>query len=374
MPFISIGKATQAIGVDIGTRSIRVAEININKEPPVLSKVGFMKIPEGLVVDGEIAEIGGVSNALKDLWRTGGFEKRDIILGIANQKVIVRVVDLPLMSEDELKGAIRFQAADYIPMPVEETIIDFEILKEFEVREGEKMMKVLLVAAQREMIQSFVDVFASAGLVPKSVDVKSFALMRSLIPRSKFLPSETEQETAKSAVCLLNIGAGVSNMIVLDEMMPYFVRILMFGGNDFTKAISDQMAISEDEAESLKLAVSEPQKGKKKSAAVQEKETRAGEILRPKIQQFVREIRRSIDYCLDQTGCKPPEKIIVSGRGSQVVGLTDDLEKSLQINVEAGKPLQNIKVGRLNLTDEQIHEVEPSLSVPIGLALKEVKK
>jgi type IV pilus assembly protein PilM len=374
MPLITIGKASQAIGVDIGTRSIRVAEININKEPPVLNRVGFVKIPEGLVVDGEISDVKGVASALKDLWRSGGFEKRDIVVGIANQKVIVRVIDLPLMSEEELKGAIRFQAADYIPMPIEETIIDFEILKEFEVREGEKMMKVLLVAAQREMIQAVVDVFAAAGLVPKSIDVKSFALMRSLIPKAKFLPTETDAEQAESAVCLLNIGAGVSNMIVLDEGMPYFVRILMFGGNDFTKAIADQMDLSEEDAEALKVVLSEPKPGKKKAAAAQEKEVKAGDILRPKIQQFVREIRRSIDYCMDQTGCRPPGKIIVSGRGSKVVGLIEDLEKSLQIKVEDGKPLQNIKIGRLNLTEDQIHDVEPSLSVPIGLALKDVKK
>lgn len=369
MPLVSLGKATQAVGLDIGTRSIRVAEVLLNKQPPVLSKVGLMKIPEGLIIDGEIADVKGVSGVLREMWKKAGFAKRDIVIGVANQKVIVRVIDMPQMTEEELKGAIKFQAADYIPMPIEETIIDFEILKEYEIREDEKMMKVLLVAAQRDMIQSFVDALAGAGLTPASIDVKSFALMRSLIPKLATIPSEDDAKKAMSTACLLNVGAGVSNMVIIDEGMPYFVRILLFGGNDFSKVLADQLKITEDEAESLKMTLSNPTGGRK-SADQKAREKKAEEALRPKLGQFVREIRRSIDYCLDQTGCRPPERIILSGRGAQIAGLTGELEKALQVEVEQGMALQNVKVGKINLDEAQIKDVEPSLAVPIGLALK----
>jgi type IV pilus assembly protein PilM len=371
--FFSLGKPTQAIGLDIGTRSIRVVEIQTGKQPPVLDKVGIVRIPENLVVDGEIADAKAVSAILKDLWAKNKFPKQNIVLGVANQKVIVRVIDMPQMSEEELKGAIKFQAADYIPMPVEDTIIDFEILKEYQVKEDEKNIKVLLVAAQRDMIQSFVEALSGAGLYPASIDVKSFALMRSLIPNLPAFPSDEQAKEALETSCLLNIGAGVSNMIIVEDGMPYFVRILLFGGNDFTRALADNMNISEEEAEEMKLALSSGDDHAIGAPSAEKKEA-AEEILHNRTASFVREIRRSIDYCLDQTGCRPPESIVLSGRGAMIGGLRDELEKALQMKVRYGMPLQNVKVGKMQLTEAEFEEIEPALAVPIGLALRVTEK
>lgn len=373
MALFSLGKPTQAIGLDIGTRSIRVAELQLGKVPPVLDKVGIVRIPENLVVDGEIADIKAVSAILKEMWTKNKFQKQNIVLGVANQKVIVRVIDMPNMSEEELKGAIKFQAADYIPMPVEETIIDFEILKQFEVKDEEKNIKVLLVAAQRDMIQAFVDALAGAGLYPASIDVKSFALMRSLIPNLPAFPSDEQAKEALQTSCLLNIGAGVSNMIIVEEGLPYFVRILLFGGNDFTRALADNLNISEEEAEQLKVSLTGGDT-EYVSPPTDEKRKQAEEILQNRIASFVREIRRSIDYCLDQTGCKPPESIVLSGRGAKITGLHEELEKALQIAVRQGMPLQNVKVGKTQLSETEFEEIEPALAVPIGLALREIGK
>lgn len=376
MAFLSFGKPTHAVGVDIGTRSIRVAELAIGKQPAVLDKVGIVRIPENLVVDGELADVKAVSAILKDLWSKNGFTKDNITVGVANQKVIVRVIDMPKMSEEELKGAIRFQAADYIPMPVEETIIDFEILKEYSAKEDELNMKVLLVAAQRDMIQGFVDALAGAGLYPKSIDVKSFAMMRSLIPNLPAFPSEEESRLAMETSCLLNVGAGVSNMIIVEEGLPYFVRILLFGGNDFTRAIAENLSISEADAEELKVSLSEPEPAGMGGPAAEKRELRqkAEEVMRGRISSFVREIRRSIDYCLDQTGCKAPASIVISGRGAKINGLKEELEKTLQVKVRNGEPLQNVKVGKMQLSETEFADIAPALSVPIGLALRGTEK
>ncbi len=376
MAFLSFGKPTHAVGVDIGTRSIRVAELALGKLPPVLNKVGIVRIPENLVVDGELADIKAVSAILKDLWSKNGFSKDNITVGVANQKVIVRVIDMPKMNEEELKGAIRFQAADYIPMPVEDTIIDFEILKEYAVKEDEQNMKVLLVAAQRDMIQGYVEALAGAGLYPKSIDVKSFAMMRSLIPNLPAFPSEEESRLAMETTCLLNVGAGVSNMIIVEEGLPYFVRILLFGGNDFTRAIAENLSISEAEAEELKISLSEADPVGSGTSAEGKRELRqkADEILHSRIGSFVREIRRSIDYCLDQTGCRAPASIVISGRGAKINGLKEELEKTLQVTVRDGEPLQNVKVGKMQLSEAEFADIAPALSVPIGLALRGTEK
>jgi type IV pilus assembly protein PilM len=236
-------------------------------------------------------------------------------------------------------------------------------------------MKVLLVAAQRDMIQSFVEALGGAGLYPTSIDVKSFAMMRSLMPKLPAFPSEEQSKTALEATCLLNIGAGVSNMIIIEEGLPYFVRILLFGGNDFTRAIADQLQIPEEEAEALKISLSEPEGLLVGAEADQKREQRekATEVMHSRIGSFVREVRRSIDYCMDQTGCKSPETIVISGRGGQISGLKEELEKTLQVTVRDGQPLQNVKVGKLHVPEAEFSDLAPALAVPIGLALREVE-
>lgn len=376
-PLLSFGKPTSAIGLDIGTNSIRATELSINQDPPLLTRLGVIRVSPGLIKEGEITDVKGVSSVLRELWSKSHLSRKNVVLGIANQKVVVRLIDLPWMEESELRGAIRFQAQEYIPMPVEETIIDFEIQKEYEVKKAEERMnKVLLVAAQKEMINNFVKAMAGAGLAPQSIDVKSFALMRSLIPRLPVAPTEKQAKEAMKTVCLLNIGAGITNMIIVEERVPYFVRILIFGGNDFTQALVDGLKVSPDEAEEIKIALSKEssQKSAKGGAKKQEQYKKAQDILKPKISSFVKEVRRSVDYCLDQTGCRTPEKIVLSGRGSQLLNLSSEIEKALGIKVEFGKPLQNVRTGKLRISDEELAEIEPSLAVPIGLALRGVEK
>jgi type IV pilus assembly protein PilM len=362
--------------LDIGTSSIRGVEVALNHEPPVLTRLGIIKISPDLVKEGEISYNKGVSDALKELWHKAGFSKKNIILGVANQKVVVRLIDLPFMDEGELQGAIKFQAQDFIPMPVEDVIIDFEIQREYEAKEGERMMKVLLVAAQKEMINGFVSALGGAGLTPKAIDVKSFALVRSLIPKISPAFSEEQTEKVLETICILDIDAAITNMIIAEREMPYFVRILVFGGDELTKALADSFKISTEEAEELKISLSEPEPegDSKKIMELREKRDKARRILEPKIASFVKEIRRSIDFCLDQTGCSAPERIIVSGRGGTLPILSSDLESTLQVKVEVGKPLQNVKIGKLRISEEELIKMEPSLAVATGLALREAER
>lgn len=376
MSIFSFRGPTSAVGLDIGTTSIRGVEVALNHEPPILTRLGVIKISPDLVKEGEIAYSKGVSAALRELWNQAGFSKKNIILGVANQKVVLRLIDLPFMDEAELQGAIKFQAQDFIPMPVEDVIIDFEIQQEYEAKEGERMIKVLLVAAQKEMINGFVNALGGAGLTPKAIDVKSFALVRSLIPKISPVLTEEQAESVSQTICILDIDAAITNMIIAERDLPYFVRILLFGGDELTKPLADSFKISMEEAEELKIGLSEPEPegGSEEIIELKDRRNKARSILEPKISSFVREIRRSIDFCLDQTGCSAPERIILSGRGGSLPILSSDLEKILQIKVEFGKPLQNVKIGNLRISQEELIKMEPSLAVATGLALREAER
>jgi len=144
-----------SIGLDISTGSIKVAEVNITKREPILQNLAIIMLPEGAVRDGEIDNIETVSTYLRELWKQNRLTKRKVVLGIANQKVIVRPMDLPYMPEDELESAVKYQVQEFIPIPIDDAIVDYEVVDEYMTGEEERMQTILLAAAHREMITSF---------------------------------------------------------------------------------------------------------------------------------------------------------------------------------------------------------------------------
>lgn len=350
-------RVESAIGLDISTSSIKVAELLVNRGEAVLTNLGIIHLPEGIIRDGEIEDAISLSNLLKELWGRVGLKNRRVILGIANQKVIVRPIELPYMEREELDSALRFQVQEFIPIPTEDAILDFEIIEEFMTAEDERMLTVLLVAAHRDMIMSFVETLKMAGLSPVAIDLKAFALARSLIKKEyRFLeePAPGEEE----GTCIVNVGAGITNIVILKENIPRFARFLLRGGDDFTHAIMDRLDLEQGEAEEIR------------SGKIVNLE--ADKILQQEIFNFVGEVRRSIDYYVAQTQERNISKVILSGSGSKTLNLPQEMSKGLHIPLEMGKPFQNVQLGDLPFTPEELADIELSVAVCIGLALREV--
>jgi len=171
------------VGLDIGTSAVRAAVVQTGKGVPVLQRYGQVTLPEGAVVAGEIVEEGIVRDALTELWKAAKLPKKRVIVGIANQRVIVRRVDLPYMAEDELARALPFQAQEYIPIPIDEAILDFVPLEEFATPNGEPMLSVLVVAAHRDMAADVMRVVGGAGIKVMAIDLQAFALARAAAMR-----------------------------------------------------------------------------------------------------------------------------------------------------------------------------------------------
>ena len=157
---VSIGSAPPPVGLDIGTDYIRAAQLKPSGSGFVVTAYGSVGVPFGAVVEGEIVDPEAVAGALRELWKHSGLRVKDTAIGVSNQKVVVRLIDLPYMERDELAGAIQYQAQDYIPIPIEEAIIDFQIIGDYMTPADEHMMEVMLVAAHRDMIGAVV---AAAG-------------------------------------------------------------------------------------------------------------------------------------------------------------------------------------------------------------------
>lgn len=347
-------KAASAIGLDISTRSIKVAEINVARGEAVLTNLGIVNMPEGVIRDGEVEDGVTLAESLKELWGLTGIKGHSVILGIANQKVIVRPIELPYMEKEELESALRFQVQEFIPIPIEDAILDFDIVEEFMTADEERMLTVLLVAAHRDMIQSFIEALRAAGLSLSAIDLKAFALPRALLLKE----IQTGNYEELDAICIINIGAGITNITILKDNIPRFARFLLRGGDDFTRAIVNRLDLEWEEAEEIR-------RGKQ----VNEE---ASKILQQEIFNFVGEIRRSIDYYIAQTQERTFNKVILSGSGSMTVNLLQEINRGLRLSVETGKSFQNVQLGKLAFTPEELIEIEPSVAVSVGLALREV--
>ena len=149
MGSLSFGSSQTSIGLDIGSDHVRVAQVKAGGSGLSLVAYGRADMPMGAVADGEIVDAAAVSSAIKEVWRRAGVRGKNCCVGVSNQRVIVRLIDLPFMERGELQSAIQYQAQDYIPMAVEDSILDFQIIGDYMTAADEHMMEVLLVAAPR---------------------------------------------------------------------------------------------------------------------------------------------------------------------------------------------------------------------------------
>ncbi|MCU1673719.1 MAG: type pilus assembly protein PilM [Frankiales bacterium] len=326
----------------------------MGKGPATLERFGQVALPVGAVRDGEVIDSDAVAAAIKQLWAQAKFSTKKVVVGVANQKVVVRQVDLPWLPVNELRKSLSFQVQDFIPMPVEQAILDFHPLEEFTNDAGGRMLRVLLVAAARDMVGSAMDAVTKAGLQPAMVDLTSFAVLRSQVTASAGFAVEAE--------ALVDIGASVTNIVVHHGGVPRFVRILLMGGADITDAVAERLGVPTDQAETVKQTNGLSTGGMVESHPASRAIEQTGGA-------FVEEVRGSLDYYLAQPGAARIGRVVLSGGGSRLGGLVERLSAATRLPVEVARPMSALKIGKTGLTDDQLAYVEPMVAVPVGLAM-----
>ena len=207
------------VGIDIEQASMVGAQIKSGRQGHTLSAVSARALPDGLMFEGEVVDVEGLATELKTFWKAAGFTGKRFSVGIANQKIVVRTMEFPIIDPKELRAAIEFQAQEAIPIPLDEAILDFQVLSTAPGEgEGGGRQQVLIVAAQRDMVDQFMQVAKKAGLSIEGIDLQAFALMRSVAPPVAFVDQGAPQADGASA--LINIGAGISNIVVASGGTP----------------------------------------------------------------------------------------------------------------------------------------------------------
>jgi type IV pilus assembly protein PilM len=341
------------IGLDVGSTAVRAAEL-AEGSPPSVIRAAQVPLPAGAVENGEVREVEAVSEALRELWTRGGFKSRRVWMGVGNQRVVVREIALPAMPEKELRQSLGFQVQEFIPMPVDEAVLDYHLIEEVEI-DGRQMLRLLLVAAQKVMVDTLVAAATNAKLEPMGLDLVPFAMVRAVGATGAGMELE---RTGGEAV--VDVGAHVTNIVVHAAGETRFVRILPSGGRDITMAIARALSVEDEVAERLK-----------RGEIVEEVDVtpqQALEVAMQRATQFVDEIRSSLEFYTAQTQGARIDRLLISGGGSKLEGFIDILRQRIPVTVEPGRVFS--KVGsQLSLSEEAQREAEPVLATAVGLAI-----
>lgn len=345
--------AKARIGLDVGSTAVRAAELTGGDEPVVV-RAAQVPLPAGAVENGEVKDQDAVGDALRELWQRGGFKARQVWLGVGNQRVVVREIALPWQPEKELRSSLGLQVQEFIPMSADEAVLDFDPLGEFE-QDGRRMLRLLLVAAQRAMVDQLVGSVLGAKLEPMGLDLVPLALVRAIGSTDVGMDLEGAGDEA-----IIDIGSHVTNIVVHAGGTPRFVRILPSGGRDVTLAIARATGVEDDVAESLK-------RGDQVEGGPDREQVQTQALQRAA--QFVDEIRSSLEFYTAQSKGARISRMLISGGGSKLGGLLDLLRKRIPAQVERGAVFQRVP-SRLSLSEEAMEEAEPVLTVATGLAIE----
>ena len=360
-----------AVGLDIDRGAIKAVQIGGSSGGHTLQHVGYRKLQPGAIADGEVADQDLLAYELREFWASHSFKGKTVYLGVANQKVVVRLLDFPRMSPEDLKGAIGFEAQDHIPMPIEEAILDYVVLGPQE--EGSDMDRILLVAAQKEMISHYSSAVHAAGLRAEGVDVKALSLVRSTLPNSLF--------DDEGAILLLDIGTEITNLVVAQGGSPTLTRFIPGGSGFLAQAVAESADLPEEEAErqlmNPRLRLGPEELGEEGEGSEDDDDfdpalmydIRRG--LEDAAQTLAEDVQRSIEYHYSQPGSREVTQVFVSGEGALVGGLDAYLGDLLGVETRRGTPLQKLAGNKSNVPDEQLRVMEPVLAVALGLALEE---
>jgi type IV pilus assembly protein PilM len=351
--------ARRLIGLDVGTNAVTLAEVAAGT-PPRLNLFGQVALPRDAMREGEVVDDAAVSEAIERLRTEVGLKKGSVRVGIASPRVIVRQVEMPVMSRNDLASALRFQAPDLIPIPIDEAALDFAVLGTDTPEGAEPTMRVLLAAAQGATISRLVAAVEAGGLGVDAVDLVPLALIRALGRTTRVAPTGENGEVVGGAEGVVSFGGGVTAIVVHEAGVPRFVRVLGTGGRELTDAISAEVELPHEQAESLKRQL---------ASSDNNLVARARHALDRPVGVLVEDVRSSLDYYATQTGAVPLTRVLVTGGGAQLPGLVERLAQAVGVTVEPARPRELLAVGDIGFAEADYPRLDPYIPAAVGLAL-----
>ncbi|GEL70624.1 MULTISPECIES: type IV pilus assembly protein PilM [Myxococcus] len=353
-----MAKGKLVLGLDIGSTSIKMILLKEQRKRGeviyALQSFGMKPLPPEAIVDGALMNSTAIVQAVQDLMSELKVKGKDVAIGVSGHSVIIKKIQMPRMSQDELEESIQWEAEQYIPFDVKDVNIDTQIL-DGGGNDATGQMDVLLVAAKKDMINDYTTVVSEAGLAPVVVDVDAFAVQNMFSVNYDVPDRET--------VVLINAGASVVNINIISNGATVFTRDVTIGGNQFTEEIQKQLNVSYEEAEALKIGGN----GADADAVVPQDVER---VLSSVAEQVAGEIQRSLDFYAGTAADSNFSKVYLSGGTAKIPALFKTIEARTGVPVEILNPFRKIEVDNRKFDPAFIMDVAPMAAVAVGLALR----
>ncbi|WP_427007033.1 type IV pilus assembly protein PilM [Pseudarthrobacter sp. H2] len=346
---------SRIVGIDIGSTALRAVEVaNPDRANPTVLRYFEVPLPVGAVNHGEVTDQAAVTACLKQLWSEGGFKTKAVVLGLGNQRVLVRDLTVPKASLKVIRESLPFQVQDLLPVPVADAQLDFYPTSEETGPDG-PTASGLLVAARKEALLGNVEAVRRAGLLTTDVDLIPFALSRVLLRRG-----EGEGGTA-----VIDVGASTASVTIAKDGVPQFVRLIPTGGLDLTVALAARLAISVDDAEKLKRNV-----GLRSLRDVPEHQHEALRVIHELSIELLDSLRNTVTYFLKMRPDESIGRIILTGGGAELPGFAGALAEMTRLDVVMADPFADLGLSR-ELKAKGLGLGPASMAVALGLAIAE---
>ena len=363
LPSLSRGNGgKQLVGLKIGGSQIAAARIR-NTESPELLQAARVPLEHGIVVNGELRDPEALAVALKAFFAAHKLPKRGVRLGIANNRIGVRTFEVTSIEDPkQLANAIRYRAQEVLPIPLEEAVLDYQVLSEGVTEDGQPLRRVLLVVAYRELVDRYVYACRKAGLQIVGIDLEAFALLRTVAA-----PHVEGEAAERGALVAVSVGHDRSTFAVSDGRVCEFTRVLEWGGWALNIAIARALDLSPSEVEPVKRALSFAGAEETPAGFTEDQLETAREAARRQLQTFARELVSSLQFYQNQPGSLGIGEIALTGGTAHLPGLGAELERLIGVPVRVIDPLGRLKVSKKVREPKQVG----SLAVAIGLGIED---
>jgi len=367
----SRSRGSTLVGLDIQPGYVSAVQARVNGSILVQRAAGAA-LPPDTVREGEVLDGGVLADTLRELFEQSRLDKR-VRVGVANQRTVLRTMELPpLTDRKELATAVRFQAEDQVPMPLDNAVLDFHPLGVIDTPAGPRQ-RVIVVAAQKDMVERLLSAVRGAGLRPEGIDLSAFALIRSL--------HRSDEEHA-GRVLYLNVG-GLTNMAIAEGTVCRFTRVVSGGLESMAIEVAERNGVKLAEARELLAAVDLEEgvavpamgsvpafgdfEGQAESEPVEQPRIDVRPILAAGVREIAGEVRNSLDFHRSQEGGGEVSSVVLSGPALQIRGFSQALQNELRV------PLRPQTVGLFE--QESAGDIAPErLAVATGLAVEEAPR
>jgi type IV pilus assembly protein PilM len=341
---------SKIIGLDIGSYSVKMVEIDRSKKGYELNFLGMAPLPDGSVVDKSIKKADMVGNAIRAL-HSHSSRVKQVSTSLSGKAVIIKQVTMTSMNDTQLEKQIQMEAEPYIPFDIKDVNLDFFIMGDRPEKEGS--MEVVLVAAKKDYMAEYLDLLKSLNLTPVVVDVDPFALE----VMYEFCYPNVQEEI----VALVNVGASTININILKSGASQYTRDLALGGDSITREIMRFFDVDFERAENIKRG-SDLDKINARNLR---------KIFQRSVDYIVSELQKILDFFSTNISYDPIQKIFLSGGAARTYGLASTMEAELNIPVEIVDPFRSLKISEKVFDMDYLNNVGATMALAVGLALRD---